>query len=57
MSPKNNQPARLLIADDHEMLRKGFHMLLSGVKNIKLVGEASNGIELVELAAISSSLT
>lgn len=52
MSPRNNQPVRLLIADDHEMLRKGFHTILRGVKNIKLVGEASNGIELVELAGI-----
>jgi DNA-binding NarL/FixJ family response regulator len=49
MSPKNNQPVRLLIADDHEMFRKGFHTILRGVKNIKLVGEASNGIELIEL--------
>jgi DNA-binding NarL/FixJ family response regulator len=50
MSPKNNQPIRLLIADDHEMLRKGFYTILNDVKNIQLVGEAADGIELVQLA-------
>jgi DNA-binding NarL/FixJ family response regulator len=41
---------RLLIADDHEMLREGFHMILKDNKQIKIVGEASNGLELIELA-------
>lgn len=44
-------PIQLLIADDHEMLREGFHTMLSKHPEIKLVGEASNGLELLELAA------
>ena len=41
---------KLLIADDHELLREGFHTMLRKHKEIELVGEASNGEELVELA-------
>jgi DNA-binding NarL/FixJ family response regulator len=43
-------PIRIVIADDHEIFRKGFGLLLKDQKEIKLVGEASNGEELVGLA-------
>jgi DNA-binding NarL/FixJ family response regulator len=42
-------PIRLLIADDHEVLREGFCSILNGNKEIELVGAASNGVELIEL--------
>src|ERR1700738_621813 len=41
---------RVLVADDHELLREGFHNMLKKQQSIKLVGEAANGKELVELA-------
>ena len=40
---------RLLIADDHEIVREGLRNLLSNSPEIEVAGEASNGIEAVEL--------
>lgn len=42
-------PIKLLIADDHEMIREGFHTMFKKYKEIQLVGEATNGIELIEM--------
>jgi DNA-binding NarL/FixJ family response regulator len=42
-------PARVLIADDHELVRDGFKRMLSYEEDIEVVGEASNGLEAVEL--------
>ena len=41
---------KLLIADDHEIFRDGFKLMLTKYNEITLAGEASNGEELVELA-------
>ena len=41
---------RLLIADDHDVYRNGLKMLVSEETEIEIVGEASNGERLVELA-------
>ncbi len=38
-------PIRVLIADDHAILRKGIRALLSTEPDIELVGEAGNGVE------------
>jgi DNA-binding NarL/FixJ family response regulator len=43
------QPVRILIADDHELIRKGFSVLLKKQTDLSIVGEAANGEELVEL--------
>jgi len=40
---------RLIIADDQVLFLKGLRMLISTFENIVLVGEASNGQELLEL--------
>ncbi|MBI4788437.1 MAG: response regulator transcription factor [Chloroflexi bacterium] len=42
---------RVLIADDHQLVRKGLVTLLSKVEGIQVVGEASNGLRAVEMAA------
>lgn len=41
---------RVLIVDDHEMVRMGLSAYLSTDDEIEVVGEASNGIEGVEMA-------
>jgi NarL family two-component system response regulator LiaR len=41
---------RILIADDHAMLREGMRNLLSQEKDFEIVGEAANGEEAVRLA-------
>ncbi len=40
-----NSPARLLLVDDHPMLRRGLADLLSLEMNIEVAGEANHGIE------------
>lgn len=40
---------RLLMADDHEIFRDGFKLMLTKYPDIVLVGEAENGKELLEL--------
>jgi DNA-binding NarL/FixJ family response regulator len=42
-------PARLLIADDHEIVRSGFRLMLEREPDLEVVGEASDGQEAVEL--------
>jgi DNA-binding NarL/FixJ family response regulator len=41
---------RILLADDHTLVRKGFRLILSQEADLEVVGEASNGQEAVELA-------
>lgn len=41
---------RILLADDHQILREGLVSLLSEEPDMEVVGEASNGQEAVELA-------
>lgn len=40
---------RVIMADDHEIFRDGFRLMLSRNQDIELVAEASNGRELLEL--------
>lgn len=42
-------PARVLIADDHELVRDGFRRLLGYEEDLEVVGEARDGREAVEL--------
>lgn len=41
---------RILLADDHTVVRKGFGMILSAQPDMEVVGEARNGREAVEQA-------
>ena len=41
---------RILLADDHIVVRQGFRMILAGQPDMEIVGEAGNGREAVELA-------
>jgi DNA-binding NarL/FixJ family response regulator len=40
---------KVLIVDDHLMVRKGLALLVSGFKDLRLVGEASNATSAVQL--------
>lgn len=41
-------PIRVLIVDDHDMLREGLAMFLKAFPDMQMVGEAANGLEAVE---------
>lgn len=43
-----SEPLRILIADDHEIVREGMTLLLETAPGIQVVGEASNGREALE---------
>ncbi len=40
---------RIVLADDHEVVRQGLRMLLEGESDLRVVGEAADGQEAVEL--------
>lgn len=41
---------RILLADDHAVVRQGFKMILGAQPDMEIVGEAGNGREAIELA-------
>jgi two-component system response regulator NreC len=43
---------RVLLADDHRMVRQGFRLILQSQEDMEVVGEASNGLEAVERAGV-----
>jgi DNA-binding NarL/FixJ family response regulator len=42
---------KMVIADDHEIFRNGFKLLLKNQNIVELVGEAENGKQLIEVAS------
>lgn len=44
------QHIRVLVADDQDIVRSGFRLILQSYDNIDVVGEARDGVEAVELA-------
>jgi DNA-binding NarL/FixJ family response regulator len=44
---------RVVLADDQALIRAGFRVLLSGIDDIEVVGEAADGAEAVEVARSS----
>ncbi len=45
-----NRKMRILLADDHSVVRQGFRMILSAQPDFEVVAEAANGREAVEMA-------
>jgi DNA-binding NarL/FixJ family response regulator len=41
---------RILLADDHAVVRRGFRALLNAESDLEVIGEASNGLEAIEQA-------
>lgn len=50
MERQHDESIRLLLADDQEMVRTGFRMVLDAQPDMSVVAEASNGAEAVQLA-------
>lgn len=48
--PPPTSPKRILLADDHPLIRKGFRHVLSAEPDLVVVGEAHDGHEAVDLA-------
>jgi DNA-binding NarL/FixJ family response regulator len=46
---------RVLLVDDQALVRSGFRMILDAQSDIEVVGEAENGRQAVELAAVTSA--
>lgn len=46
-----NYRARIILADDHAMVRRGFRLILSEFDEFEVVGEAANGLEAVNRVA------
>ncbi|WP_327699880.1 response regulator transcription factor [Streptomyces sp. NBC_00459] len=49
-SDRNGPRTRVLIADDQEMVRTGFRLILDTQPDLEVIGEAADGAECVELA-------
>ena len=48
-APTDEKPIRILIADDHEIFRDGFRVMLRKNPGIELVGEAADGEHLLAM--------
>ncbi len=42
-------PSRLLIADDHDLVREGLLAVLEGEADLRVIGEARNGKEALQM--------
>jgi two-component system nitrate/nitrite response regulator NarL len=49
MDARRSQTVRILIADDHPIFRDGLKRLLESEKGFKIVGEACDGVEAVQM--------
>ena len=45
-----SRPIQVILADDHEIFRDGFNVLIKKNRKVEILGEASNGQELVDIA-------
>lgn len=50
MKKESNKKIRIILADDHPIVRTGIKNALADQKNIEVIGEASNGIQALKKA-------
>ena len=48
-----SESIRILIADDHQLVRQGLLAMLSVKPGIEVIGQAENGAKAIELANLS----
>ena len=48
--PRETSKIRVMLADDHTVVREGLRVLLEAAEDIKVVGEADNGRQAVQMA-------
>lgn len=53
--PNSMENIKIILADDHQLVRDGIRSLLTDAKNIEIVDEASDGFELLEKLKIISA--
>ena len=46
----SNMTIKIILADDHQIVRQGLRTLLSGEPDMEVVGEADNGRKTLQLA-------
>ena len=44
------RPLRIIIAEDHELMRLGLRLIINRDDGVEVIGEARNGVEAVSLA-------
>ncbi|NTU78826.1 MAG: response regulator transcription factor [Chloroflexales bacterium] len=49
-APEHIAPIRVLLVDDHELVRRGIQMVLRTKSDMLVVGEAGNGVQAIDLA-------
>ncbi|MGE0331325.1 MAG: response regulator [Ramlibacter sp.] len=49
MNTAATRPVRVVLADDHDLVRSGIKALLSMIKDVEVIAEARNGQELITL--------
>lgn len=54
MAGESSPPARLLVADDHGLIRGALKTMLAGEPDLEVVGEAANGREALDLCRRTS---
>ena len=45
----SKKPVRVVLADDHDLVRSGIKALLSMIKEVEVIAEARDGQELITL--------
>ncbi len=46
---QTHEPVRIILADDHELVRSGIKSLLNMIEGVEVIAEASDGLELIQL--------
>ncbi|MFE4452984.1 response regulator [Streptomyces sp. NPDC056796] len=49
-SPAGSRTTRILLADDHALVRRGVRLILDGEPDLQVVAEAGDGAEAIEMA-------
>ncbi len=49
LNPEEMETIKLIVVDDHQIIRDGIRSMLAGQTGITIIGEASSGIELFKL--------